>query len=172
MGAVHRTGAPPVPQEVLRSLDNEVETPDPTILPMIVNLAKMSDKNANAAKEATARLRAIDLRDVLRAAGLEPSKRDKARWVGDEERFAITVEGTRWFDQRADKGRGGAIDLVQHLLACDFATARAWLASRFDAGRSSRTKWLWLKRKPRQNLPPPSPSSSFCQSLTLKTGRR
>jgi hypothetical protein len=117
------------------TLDNKVETPDAEILPMIVNLAKMSNQNANAAKEATARLRAIDPRDVLRAAGLEPSKRDKARWVDDEERFAITVAGAKWFDHRAGTGKGGAIDLVQHLLSCDFATARAWLASRFDAGQ-------------------------------------
>ena len=117
------------------ALDGEVETPDPEILPMIVNLAKMSDKNANAAKEATARLRAIDPRDVLRAAGLEPSQRDKVRWVDDEERFAITVAGANWYDHRAGTGKGGAIDLVQHLLSCDFATARAWLASRFDAGQ-------------------------------------
>ena len=117
------------------ALDNKVETPDPEILPMIVNLAKQSNQNANAAKEATARLRAIDPRDVLRAAGLEPSKRDKARWVDEEERFAITVSGAMWFDHRAGSGKRGAIDLVQHLLSCDFATARAWLASRFDAGQ-------------------------------------
>lgn len=117
------------------ALDNKVETPDPEILPMIVNLAQQSNQNANAAKEATARLRAIDPRDVLRAAGLEPSKRDKARWVDGEERFAITVAGAKWFDHRAGTGKGGAIDLVQHLLSCDFATARAWLASRFDAGQ-------------------------------------
>ena len=117
------------------ALDNKVETPDPEILPMIVNLAKQSNQNANAAKEATARLRAIDPRDVLRAAGLEPSKRDKARWVDEEERFAVTVAGAKWYDHRAGIGKGGAIDLVQHLLGCDFATARAWLASRFDAGQ-------------------------------------
>lgn len=115
--------------------DGEVETPDPTILPMIVSLAKSSKQNADAAKEITARLRSIDPRDVLRAAGLEPSGRDKARWVDDEERFAITVAGPKWFDHRAGAGKGGAIDLVQHLLGCDFATARAWLASRFDAGQ-------------------------------------
>lgn len=115
--------------------DGEVETPDPTILPMIVSLAKSSKQNADAAKEITARLRSIDPRDVLRAAGLEPSKRDKARWVDGEERFAITVAGAKWFDHRAGTGKGGAIDLVQHLLGCDFATARAWLASRFDAGQ-------------------------------------
>ncbi|MBK1794458.1 plasmid recombination protein [Devosia sp. WQ 349] len=117
------------------ALDDKVETPDPEIVPMLVNLAKTSNQNANAAKEATARLRAIDLRDVLRVAGLEPSKRDKKRWVDGEEHFAITINGTKWFDHRADKGKGGAIDLVQHLLSCDFATARAWLASRFDAGQ-------------------------------------
>lgn len=117
------------------AVDSEVETPDAEILPMIVNLAKQSNQNANAAKEATARLRAIDPRDVLRAAGLEQSKRDKARWVDEEERFAITVAGAKWFDHKADIGKGGAIDLIQHLFSCDFATARAWLASRFDAGQ-------------------------------------
>jgi hypothetical protein len=117
------------------ALDGKVETPDPEIIPMLVNLAKTSNQNANAAKEATARLRAIDLRDVLRVAGLEPSTRDKKRWVDAEERFAVTIDGDKWFDHRADKGKRGAIDLVQHLLSCDFATARAWLASRFDAGQ-------------------------------------
>jgi len=148
------------------ALDNEVETPDPEILPMIVNLAKISNQNANAAKEATARLRAIDLRDVLRAAGLEPSKRDKARWVDDEERFAITIDGTKWFDQRAGTGKGGAIDLVQHLLSCDFATARAWLASRFNAGQVVADQVAQVEIKARAELAaakpidfvPPDPS--------------
>ena len=149
------------------ALDGDVETPDPEILPMIVSLAKASNQNANAAKEATARLRAIDPRDVLRAAGLEPSKRDKARWVDDEERFAITVTGAKWYDHRAGTGKGGAIDLVQHLLGCDFATARSWLASRFDAAQvvadqvaqvESNAKAELAVSKPVEFVPPqPSP---------------
>lgn len=160
------------------ALDNKVDTPDPEILPMLVNMAKMSNQNANAAKEATARLRAIDLRDVLRAAGLEPSKRDKARCVDDEERFAVAVDGTKWFDQRADKGRGGAIDLVQHLLACDFATARAWLASRFDAGQVVADQVALVETKAKAELAatepvkfvPPEPSPANWPKVSLRRG--
>lgn len=114
------------------ALDNQVDTPPPEIMPLLVKLAKDSDANNRAAKEATARLRAIDLTSVLEAAGLERSARDSKRWVDAEGEFAITVAGVKWFDHKAGFGKGGAIDLVQHLLHCDFATARGWLASRFD----------------------------------------
>jgi hypothetical protein len=37
--------------------------------------------------------------------------------------FELLVTGLKWFDARAGKGGGGAVDLCMHLLGLDFVAA-------------------------------------------------
>lgn len=87
-------------------------------------------------KKLAGRLRSMPLPDVLEALGFERDPREKIRWRADG--FNVTVgEGPKagkWFDHAADHGRGGAIDLVQHVMGTDFKGALAWLADRFGDG--------------------------------------
>jgi Plasmid recombination enzyme/Toprim-like/Protein of unknown function (DUF3991) len=84
-------------------------------------------------KALSARLRALPLPDVLDALGFVQDKTEKVRWKADG--FNITVgEGTKagkWFDHAAGIGKGGSIDLVQHVTRSDFKAALAWMADRF-----------------------------------------
>ena len=41
--------------------------------------------------------------------------------------FELLITGTKWFDTRAQKGGGGAVDLVMHLLSLDFVGAVKFL---------------------------------------------
>jgi hypothetical protein len=87
-----------------------------------------------AQKALTSRLRALDLGAVLDALGFEPDAQNPKQWVhgpqGDRT-HRVNIEGSKWFDLVSEKGRGGAIDLVQHVLATDFQGSLSWLADRF-----------------------------------------
>lgn len=79
------------------------------------------------------RMRSLHLPDVLEALGFQQDPKERDRWRA--EGFNITVgtgaKASKWFDHLAGKGRGGAIDLTQHVLGCDFKEALAWLSDRF-----------------------------------------
>lgn len=51
--------------------------------------------------------------------------------------FKISVTGQKWFDHEQGQGGGGAIDLVEHCMECDFKPAVAFLASHFGIDRTS-----------------------------------
>ena len=85
-------------------------------------------------------MRALPLADVLDALGFENDPQNRAQWLhgpkGDRT-HRVNIEGTRWFDLIAERGRGGAIDLVQHVLGTDFKGSLAWLADRFGGGATA-----------------------------------
>lgn len=102
--------------------------------------AERADKRAEEAltrqKALAGRMRALPLPDVLDALGFEQDARERARWRADG--FNITLgqgeKAGKWFDHLADHGRGGAIDLVQHVMGTDFKGALAWLSHQFGDG--------------------------------------
>jgi hypothetical protein len=66
---------------------------------------------------------------VLRSFGGARDRYDKNKWhtpIG-----TISVTGCKFFNWNHGRGGGGAIDLVMHLLDCDFRAALSWLADRF-----------------------------------------
>jgi len=75
-------------------------------------------------------LRAIALTDLLVWHGLVP-KAEGASHRAKDERFNIVATGSRWFDNKAGVGGGGAIDLQMHLAGEDFLTACRTLATQF-----------------------------------------
>jgi hypothetical protein len=89
-------------------------------------------------QSALKRWRALDAEAVLRAFA-EHSKRDAtfvpagrvstARWhasVGGQD-FELLLCGPKFFDTRAQRGGGGAVDFAMHLLGMDFRSAIAAL---------------------------------------------
>lgn len=68
-----------------------------------------------------------------RDADFKPEKdaRTVRLFVSSPEGFAweLLVTGVKWFDTRANKGGGGGIDLVMHLLGLDFVKSVKLLAS-------------------------------------------
>lgn len=72
-------------------------------------------------------LREIPLRDVLEWSGLTV-RPEGVSYRARDERHNIVATGSRWFDNKAGIGGGGAIDLCQHLTGADFSTACRILA--------------------------------------------
>ena len=48
--------------------------------------------------------------------------------------WELLVTGPKWYDTRAEKGGGGGIDLVMHLLSLDFVESVKLLAAGAGAG--------------------------------------
>src|SRR4029450_8045591 len=74
--------------------------------------------------------RGIPLRDVLEHYGFE-TKPEGTTLRAKSERHNIVVTGSRWFDNKANVGGGGAIDLVMHIAGVDFSVACRSLADEF-----------------------------------------
>ena len=93
--------------------------------------AQRKADEAAAAKEQLNAIRATPLLHIVQALGLEQDK-DK-NWKDAERSFAITLKDQKFYDHKAGQGGGGAIDLVKHVMQCDFTTAKQWLMQRIGA---------------------------------------
>ncbi len=100
------------------------------------------------------RVRNIPLEDVLRLAGAERDRYDKAKW--HTAKGAISCTAAKFMNWNQGVGGGGAIDLAMHLNDVGFRAAVDWLSNHFPdvdqpkAARISSTTGLLL--------PPPDPS--------------
>ena len=77
-------------------------------------------------------LRDLPLEDVAWHLGLTKTKDGK--WKGGG--HIISIDEPKWYDfaPGAQKGGGGAIDLVMYVQGCNFQKALAWLNDRFGSG--------------------------------------
>ena len=79
-------------------------------------------------KEIADEVREADLEGVAVELGLERDRHDKHKWR-DGDRI-ISISDRLFMDWLADKGGGGAIDLVMHVRECEFKEAVEWLSGR------------------------------------------
>ena len=93
------------------------------------------ERQRDKLREEAARLRGLPLEDVLTkwhlARDAAGSTKTQSQWRDAGGQHRITVTGTRWHDHTAERGGGGAIDLVMHLDDCTPKAAISALASRF-----------------------------------------
>jgi Plasmid recombination enzyme/Protein of unknown function (DUF3991)/Toprim-like len=92
-------------------------------------------------KQQADQLRDLPLEDVAWHLGLDKADKGENRWKGLGQ--VINITGSKWYDFTAEKGGGGAIDLVMHVAGCNFRSSLAWLHDRFgEEGmlRASRAK--------------------------------
>jgi hypothetical protein len=75
-------------------------------------------------------VRDIPLRDVLERYGLA-TKPEGMTLRAKSEHHNIVVTGSRWFDNKAGVGGGGAIDLIIHIARVNFSVACRSLADEF-----------------------------------------
>lgn len=101
--------------------------------------ADRAEVDRDAQKKVADRMRALPIADILDALGFLPDPKDKTKWRTDG--FIISVgtgaKAGKWFDHHADHGRGGAIDLVSHVMGGDFKDSLAWLADRFGEAQTA-----------------------------------
>jgi hypothetical protein len=86
---------------------------------MVMKISQLADQ-----------VRDTPLRDVLAHYGFDV-KREGITLRAKTERHNIVVTGSRWFDNKANVGGGGAIDLVMHIAGVDFSVACRSLADEF-----------------------------------------
>lgn len=101
--------------------------------------AERAEAALSAAKDVAAQMRALPLPDVLDALGLTQDPHDPHQWRAEGHRISLGTgaKAGKWFDHDAGRGRGGAIDLVAHVMGTDFKGALAWLADRFGPGAAA-----------------------------------
>jgi hypothetical protein len=80
-------------------------------------------------KELADQVRDTDLAIVAANLGLSPDDRQDAHKWRDEGHI-ISISGSKFMDWAADRGGGGAIDLVMHVQQTDFQNAVQWLSGR------------------------------------------
>ena len=102
-------------------------------------------------------VRAIPLRDVLEHHGLE-IRPEGTTLRARSEHHNIVATGSRWFDNKAGVGGGGAIDLVIHLAKVNFFAACRSLADEFLPLASGQTALPFPKR---WQMPPNPQKKSF-----------
>jgi hypothetical protein len=77
------------------------------------------------------RLRAVPLETVLTLCGARRDPHDRAKW--HTERGPLSITDAKFFNWHQQQGGGGAIDLVMHLVAVDYRTAKSWLEANASA---------------------------------------
>ena len=122
-------------------------------------------------REERARLRDIPLDSVLEASGWSKDPNDKHQFLhpGGTGTGRISLKGSKWFDHAANKGAGGAIDLVMHLHEYPQpSSAIGWLRENFGsdatagayrARMDSRANRA-VEKAPAYSLPEPAPQKA------------
>jgi hypothetical protein len=105
-------------------------------------------------------VRSIPLRDVLEHYGFE-TKPEGTTLRARSEHHNIVVTGSRWFDNKAGLGGGGAIDLVIHIAQVNFFAACRSLAERFRPFETGQ-KALSV---PKSSQHPPHPEKKSFEEL-------
>jgi hypothetical protein len=77
-------------------------------------------------KELADQVREFDLEVVAMSLGLDQDQHDHHKWKNAE--HIISISGSKFMDWTADKGGGGAIDLVMHVQRMEFKEAVQWLS--------------------------------------------
>lgn len=95
--------------------------------------AREYQTTSDAMRDAAKAARDLPLQGVAERLGLARDPRDKSKWIDAEGRFALSINEAKWFDHKAQAGKGGAIDLTMHVLGTDFKGAVAWLGHNIDA---------------------------------------
>jgi hypothetical protein len=95
------------------------------------------DAARKAQRELTDLVRDIPLPDVLRRLGWGDGQSEGRSMIWRTGEHAIAVTGAKWFDHKAGKGDGKSIDLVMHLMSCNFNEAVGWLAGQWTANQAS-----------------------------------
>lgn len=78
------------------------------------------------------RMREIPLEEVSAALGLFTDPHDPSKLRDEIGEFSITITDQKFTSWKHGGGGGGAIDLVKHVLECDFNDALAWLSARYE----------------------------------------
>jgi Toprim-like/Protein of unknown function (DUF3991) len=112
-------------------------------------------------------VRDIPLCHVLERYGFEP-RREGMTFRAKSKHHNIVVTGTQWFDNKANIGGGGAIDLVMHIGGVDFLAACRSLADQFRPLAAGQSDLSFPSSSQRQ---PPPEKRPFEELMALYAAR-
>jgi hypothetical protein len=99
-------------------------------------------------------VRDLDLEAVAAGLGLKQDPQDKYKWR--DAAHIVSISNGKFMDWLADKGGGGAIDLVMHVQNWDFKAAVQWLSGQTFTPRTTYPTWQSEEKQPR-TLEMPAP---------------
>lgn len=121
---------------------------------------KSADYHATRARELDMKLdemREIDVAETLAALGFEQDAKEREKWKNGGA-IITTKDGFAWFDHVAQKGGGGSLDLVQHVLDCPLGKAAGWMRKEFGTERAARSVAAPAIRQARETVAKAEPS--------------
>ena len=113
------------------------------------------------------KVRDLSLAKVAYELGLDPDPKDQHKWQNQD--HIINITGSKFYDWKHTTGGGGAIDLVMHVLNCDFKQSLAWLNDRFGEGLTLeavtyKTREI-IQTEPVHEFTPPIPEQNRWQAV-------
>ncbi|BAU15915.1 helicase domain protein (plasmid) [Leptolyngbya sp. NIES-3755] len=144
--------------EVLTSTEPDLETqittrdqatsPDSSVQPR----TDITPSNSIDVSALTNEVRNFDLEAVAASLGLQKDRRDKNKWK--DAGHTVSINDGKFMDWLADKGGGGAIDLVMHVRKVEFKEAVQWLSGQ-TLSSPARSQSFSVPKEPRPlELPP------------------
>ncbi len=115
---------PELPIEAAGQPD-QVQESEQLLSPSPISSAAISPSSSPLEALADA-VRDADLAVVAAQLGLQQDRHDKRKWK--DAAHSISINDGKFMDWLAEKGGGGAIDLVMHVRQVDFKAAVAWLS--------------------------------------------
>ncbi|NER26526.1 MAG: DUF3991 domain-containing protein, partial [Symploca sp. SIO1C4] len=109
----------------IRRVPEAATSPSTIQLESISAVSQPSPSHSSLGKLAE-QVRDADLETVAADLGLAQDRHDKHKWKDGE--HTISINGSKFIDWQANRGGGGAIDLVMHVRKVDFQGAVEWLS--------------------------------------------
>lgn len=88
-------------------------------------------------REIASQVRDIPLPEVLQRLGFGDPAREGSALTWRTGEHVLNVTGSKWYDHKAGVGGGKAIDLVKHLMRCDFSEAVGWLSGQWSIAQAT-----------------------------------
>ncbi len=107
-------------------------------------------------KELADQVRPTDLAIVATHLGLEQDHCDPHKWR--DAGHIISIDGSKFMDWAADRGGGGAIDLVMHVQRVEFKEAVRWLSGQDLTAQPLSAQPLRVKDRDLRSLALPAPN--------------
>jgi C-terminal domain on Strawberry notch homologue/Toprim-like/P-loop containing NTP hydrolase pore-1/Protein of unknown function (DUF3991) len=120
---LRRLELPVAETEALVESDAQIEIELPST---VLEPPRSQIENTTDFATKTEQARQMNLSEVAEQLGLQKDRYDKNKWKTAQ--HIISINDGKFYDWLAEKGGGGAIDLVMHVQDCSFKTAVEWLS--------------------------------------------
>lgn len=116
-------------------------------------------------------LRGVSVSETLAELGFEQDGREKEKWKNGGALVTVTPDDFGWYDHIEQKGGGGSIDLVAHVLNKPFGAAVGWMRKTFGDERAARAVAAPAIHKARETVRESRPTGTAPEPVAGGWGR-